>query len=511
MNEYPLLYKYISESRNDSDVKKLQYLPSFNEFSNFLIDYYSFNISREDAKNKPLNSEHIFINNHGLKEKRDNFLKAWDIIKDKAIKYQFNEKMDVKSLTKNDKLAYFLNDNNEQGYGMYIAAAYQNFIEWQNGFLEHIIKMGTKNKNLNYYIENMKIKIPVQKANLSQIILINNEDYFKDTFFENFKDIINTFSRRNIFDKDGKINYLNYNSFIYEIPQIEEELGKIILSGKCLFEKEDKLNFVTYWGEGFSGGNSEIMNKFYSNYKQKDLNDKEKDIIVQYIREKKNSEKNYDFKPFFGSIQLIIFYLSNNNFKETQTISEILNEAPKYVRINNDCLEFFMEKGNYLKVETIMNAFSLFEHLCFEDLCKNLQEQYKSKINEETQNKIKEKLLNNNQRFNDDITIKEFGAALRRFISRYLVGKKIKINDISESGSLVNKLVKPDLWKEKIGKLQNLKELISNILKDLDLNVEQSYEFYELIKEQDEEEINENNKEENREQNQNKKKRRIRI
>ena len=288
-------------------------------------------------------------------------------------------------------------------------------------------------------------------------------------------------------------------------------MGKIILSGKCLFEKEDKLNFVTYWGEGFSGGNSEIMNKFYSNYKQKDLNDKEKDIIVQYIREKKNNEKNYDFKPFFGSMQLIIFYLSNNNFKETKTISEILKEAPEYVKINEDCSQFFKEKGNDLKAETIMNVFLLFEHLCFEDLCKNLQEQYKTKIDEETQKKIKEKLLDNNQRFNDDITIKEFGAALRRFISRYLVGKKIKISDISESGSLVNKLVKPDLWKEKIGKLKNLKELISNILKDLDLNVEQSYEFYELIKEQDEEEINEYNKEEKPVQPKIKKKKKMKI
>ena len=169
------------------------------------------------------------------------------------------------------------------------------------------------------------------------------------------------------------------------------------------------------------------------------------------------------------------------------------------------------EKGNDLKADTIMNVFFLFEHLCFKDLCKNLQEQYKTKIDEETQKKIKEKLLDNNQRFNDDITIKEFGAALRRFISRYLVGKKIKIKDISENGSLVNKLDKPDLWKEKIGKLPNLKELISNILKDLNLNVKQSYEFYMLIKEKDEEEINEYNKEEKPFQPQIKKKKKMKI
>ena len=35
---------------------------------------------------------------------------------------------------------------------------------------------------------------------------------------------------------------------------IEEELGKLILPEKCLFENEDKLNFVIFWGEGFRGG-----------------------------------------------------------------------------------------------------------------------------------------------------------------------------------------------------------------------------------------------------------------
>ena len=37
--------------------------------------------------------------------------------------------------------------------------------------------------------------------------------------------------------------------------------------------------------------------------------------------------------------------------------------------------------------------------------------------------------------------------------------------------------------------MDNLGEIISNLLIDLNLNVEQSFEFYNLIKEKDEEEI----------------------
>jgi hypothetical protein len=56
-------------------------------------------------------------------------------------------------------LIYFLNDDGELGYGMYLAAACQNFIEWQNNFLQPIINSETHSRNLNYYIQNLKNKI----------------------------------------------------------------------------------------------------------------------------------------------------------------------------------------------------------------------------------------------------------------------------------------------------------------------------------------------------------------
>ena len=50
-------------------------------------------------------------------------------------------------------------------------------------------------------------------------------------------------------------------------------------------------------------------------------------------------------------------------------------------------------------------------------------------------------------------------------------------------------LNKTSLWDEKTAKLDNLREIIFKLLIDLNLNVEQSFEFYNLIKEKDEEEI----------------------
>jgi hypothetical protein len=281
--------------------------------------------------------------------------------------------------------------------------------------------------------------------------------------------------------ENGEINYLNYNSFIYDLPQIEEELGKIILSGKSLFE--DTLKFVNYLGEG---SKSEIMNRFYEKYKQNDLTQEEKENIAKYIKDKKNNNENYDFKPIFISMKLIIFYLTNNDYTENDKISDILNAKPYYLMINQDCLDFFKQESDF-KSDKIMNVFLLFEHLCFNDLCNDLEEEYKSELDSKNKDKIIQ-LLNKNK-INDSITIKDLAAALRRFISRYLVGKNKKIGDLKEESSLINKLDDPELWNEKLGKLQNLKMLISDALKDLNLGIEQSYNFYELIKEQDEEDI----------------------
>jgi hypothetical protein len=476
--DHPLLYKYFKDY---STVEKLKYLPSFNDFSNMMIDNYSFNISREDAKRRRLCDEELY---NKINRKFENFQKSWEKIENEAIKYQNNEAMKVKKLEREDYLAYFLNDINELGFGMYIASAYEHFIKWQNGFLEHIIKYSSKNKNLNYNIENMKNKIPIYQANRNQILLIDEE--YDDYVIKSFGELVINYSRRNIFNEDGSINYLNYNSFIYDIDTIENELGKFILSGKCLFDDENHLNFINYWGEGFNGGKSDILNNFYSKYKQKNLEKNEIDKIVEYINSKKMKEGNIDFKPIFGSMQLIIFYLANNNFNENEPIKNIIHNAPDYLKINNDCMEFFDENCQDIKADKIMNVFFLFEHLCFNDLCANLLDEYKVKLNNE--NEIDEKLKSFGDNINDEITIKQFGAALRRFISRYLVGKAKKGN-IDPKVLLSIFLKTPELWEEKIGKLKNLGELISDFMNKFNLLVEQSYEFYLKIKDKDEEEI----------------------
>ena len=481
--KYPLLNQLLS---GNIGVKKLENLPAFNEFTNYMVENYSFKISREESKTKKLSSMDI-VNQPEFRNKFKNFLKAWDEIKTEAIKYRYQPEMDVKDLTIDDNLIYFLNDNQELYNGMYLASACKKFIEYQNAFLQPILDENRLNGILHPYVDNIKKRIPVQEAKHDQIVLINER--FSKTKYKDIFDVIYSFSGRNIFNEKGVINYSNYNSFEYDYDSIEEELGKIILPGVCLFRGEYELNFIRFWGEGLRGRYCDIFSEFYLKYPQKDLIDKEKEIIVEYINMMniENIEikkEKYDFKEFFGSFQLLIFYLTQKVFvKEEEEISNIIINSPEHLKLSEDCISFFNNEGKKITVNKIMNVFFFFEHLCFETLVDTLQLEYKSELPEALKISITNKLLKIKDS-QDKITIKDLGAATRRLISRYLVGKT-QMSGLREGTDFCSNLIRVDLWEEKIANSEDFEDNIFNKLYEFQLKVEQAYSFYNLIGEED--------------------------
>ena len=117
-----------------------------------------------------------------------------------------------------------------------------------------------------------------------------------------------------------------------------------------------KLTFVTYWGEGFIGKKSDTLVKFYENYPQINLNEEDQNTIFNYLQ-KLNKNNDNDFNKFFGSMQLIIFFLINNKYKNDEIIFEIIKNAPDYLEIDEDCFNFFKEEGKEFRTNQIMNIF----------------------------------------------------------------------------------------------------------------------------------------------------------
>ena len=231
-----------------------------------------------------------------------------------------------------------------------------------------------------------------------------------------------------------------------------------------------------------------MITKFYIKYPQKDLEFEEKKEVKAYIakmnKSSKNKEKKYDFKPFFGSLQILLFYLTEKGImKEDEKIGEIIQNAPSYLNISNDCKNFFYNEGYKFTINKLMNLFFFFEHLCFEDLADSLQLEYKAQIPEDLKNKIIENLLNKKDPF-DIISTRDLSAATRRLISRYLAGK-LATTDINENNDLSFELGRAELWEEKIGNLEDLVMLVIQKLKEFKLKVGQAYEFYNIIGDED--------------------------
>ena len=159
----------------------------FNDFCNFMINNYSYKVSRDEASNKLIKDEENYKNNQiGFKDMFNKFKNIWKVMKPYATKYEGKDDMPEIDLDENKSLAHFLNDNGELCKGMYIAAAYQKFINWQNVFLDRLIEPLRQSGILHYFVKNMKKKIDIQKAKKNEVL---NFDKINELFMRTVKEI----------------------------------------------------------------------------------------------------------------------------------------------------------------------------------------------------------------------------------------------------------------------------------------------------------------------------------
>ena len=145
---------------------------------------------------------------------------------------------------------------------------------------------------------------------------------------------------------------------------------------------------------------------------------------------------------------------------------KIIQNLPDYIELDDKFKNFFRQKISLMSlvsnsnnnendnnemesrfsVNSLINIYLYFEHLCWEESKNNLNEQYKAEIEKEKAEQINEFFKNYNID-NDKLIKKEYlAAAIRRFISRYLSGKRADV-DVNESQDLISQLTRNDLWK----------------------------------------------------------------
>lgn len=312
--------------------------------------------------------------------------------------------------------------------------------------------------------------------------------------------MIKSYSMRKIIKKDGTLNHENYKEIKFDFVTIEEELGKLILPGVKKFkysDNDDPITFVTYLYEGYRGKKLEVLSNYNTKYAARELTNEEKQSLFEFISKNKNNQEI--IKNFLSSCQILIDYIQKENFNKNHSLFKIIQNLPDYIELDDKFKNFFRQKISLMSlvsnsnnnendnnemesrfsVNSLINIYLYFEHLCWEESKNNLNEQYKAEIEKEKAEQINEFFKNYNID-NDKLIKKEYlAAAIRRFISRYLSGKRADV-DVNESQDLISQLTRNDLWKLN---LTDDQDRFNSDLYQLSfgLKVNQAYQYYELL------------------------------
>ena len=497
-NKYPVLCAYL-----DSDKKDIDYLQTFsqiNNFVNYTIENYTNQISRAKAKSIKIKDE--------LSEKKipldllNDFLKGFNDSGIYKIAYRYEchdlrERLALRELNKEDNLSCFLIDNGAQFYGMQIASIYQKYISFQNSFLDKVIyNIPDDNIKLVYLKKKLSEEINSQKANKYNIVSfdISTENY------ESFLEMILFYSYRDSFDENFNFDYSKKDRIKYNLEEIEEQLEYLLLPGKKRFT--DKIEYVVYQFEGFRSQNSSILSTFIFNYPQKNLNEEQKEILYNFRSEQYSTES---ITKILFSIQLMItFYNEQPTYSDKNIkISETINDFPSYFKIPDETRNLF--RANPFTISQIISVYEYFELLCFSEFKNNIDPSYKQIIDDE-----KNGLIEQYFEKNPDVLLNklQISTAVRRFISRSLVGTREDL-DAEYDHELFDILqIKEDCWNMEIVNSTRFEHEIDE-LKKLNIKVGEVLNLYEKlggdssllgeavkkqVKENEEEEINKQTK-----------------
>ena len=469
--KYTVLYNYLAANH-----KAINYLESFsqiNHFVNYTISHYSNLISRKEASKRIISEE---IENKEIPKKLfDDFLKAYNNYKLYEIAQQYGchvlkDKVEQRALKETDNLSCFLIDNGVVGHGMQLVALYEEYIKYQNSFLDNIVSnIDENNKKLKYLKETISAKINPQKANQYNIVSFNIS---KEIY--SFLEILLFYSYIDSSDSNNNYDFSKSDKIKYNLEEIEEELEGLLLPGKKMLN--NNIEFVVYQFEGFRNDNSSLLIDFIAQYPQEKLNDQQKQILFEF----KNEQYSTDvLTKILFSIQLMINFYKENTFENDQNIYETFSEFPDYFKIHKEVKALF--EKNKFKLMHIVSVYEYFELLCFNEFKKNLDpcNNTNEDINKERKEKMEKYFACHDDPFINKLTI---ATAVRRFISRNLVGIRENNNDINGENELFNCLFyKEDCWDREIISNSNLFEQKIEELKQFGIKIKESLKLYEFL------------------------------
>ena len=464
---YPVLSAYIG--LEGIDASKLSSFLEMNPFVNEMISRYSFKISREEARNRTIGMELNKIGGDKIKKKYDSFIQHYNRLLRECNKYQCKTLEYPGQITSASKLAYVLNDDGDNVFGMHIASIYEHFILWQNKFIDAVLNNLNQDNPLYYLKSSLEEKILLFNSANSKIIdtsLKGNQP------LSNLNDLIWCYSYRNCYSLvTNQVVYEKYKNYNIDYNAIDIALGKYLLTNKNKFE--EKQTFVIYKYEAYRSGGSSAIIDYLHKYEQRQLNETERLDLETF------KKKERDVQDIMFSLQQLIFFISKQNFKPSISIAEAIKRRPAYLQIRTYICSFFEEHPS-LCLNTLIEIYEQFELLCVEEILLNVD--FVATI--EYSEKEKEKIVNEIRNYsNEKITLIMVEHAVRKYISRMLGGTRTD-SDLGEEGKVISQLARPELWPKHIR--ENIEDYQDDIIKLdtlFELKLKNIVHFYRLLKE----------------------------
>ena len=474
-NKYPLTFKVLKHlDSGNNEISLLKYIPKINIKLNHLIDNYSYKISRDEASTKKIKEEYnkegdnnLFIINK-LKQNKDLKVYMEDIFNlfndFKNIPLQWGcHPLKSMIIDSDSTLCSILLDDNYPGN--YLACIYKKLIEYQNTFLDNIINCNSLNGLLHSFVIQLNSEMFIQDATEKEIIKLNVNENEKNNI-KQYTDL----------DEIIIINISNdplNNKFNYELDQLEIELGNLILTGVKKFKStDDELRYITYMFEGYRGKNSYILTNFNEKYPPQNLTQKEKNILYNFTL---NFQKD-EYKNFLFSIQILINYIQKSGKSQNTPIYQIMPNFPSHIFFDKNIISLFNFNKEF-DVNKLVRIFEFFEFLCWNQITDNLLEEFTKNLSKEKIDLI-EKYYKETNDNNNNIKKIELAGAVRKFISRYLAGKRTQ-SEIGEDKMLFNYLSRVDLWERNIDDPNFEKEFLD--LSKFEITVGEAKDFYDKL------------------------------
>ena len=466
-NKYPITNLIINHRMFIKRLQLLQYLPVINEICNDMIKYCSYQYSREEAKQIKIENE---IKEPNKKNLIEQFYVIYEKLRPQIKKFDCHDlNKGFNNLRSESYLSNFCVDTNEVNYGMIIAGIYQKMIEIQNSFINIIIN--SSNERLKNYANLFIIKIMIQDCNKDEIIKLPLFDDDIDNKNKEENKLNNDMDNNDDNDKE-KINimkiiidnsyYYDNNYMEYNFDSIEDTLASLILPKIKRFyspqDSEKYLRTVVYQYEGFRGNITEYLEK----YQQRKLTEVELNIVINFIINQKN--QNFDMKSFLFSLQILIDIILSNNYKKNESLYKVImniKDNSNIFLIKNFFNKIKTEEeynDSLFTVECLIDLMNFLEMFYWDKIKNNLDKDYLVDINNDI--KLKFDNIYNNKKIL--ITKELLCTAIRRFITRYLIGKREE-NKINPKNNLYLYIDKIELWPIDLKKNEQFKEELTQL------------------------------------------------